>query len=208
DAVGPVEPSLKGIPDENVNRTSSLEGSASAMTDAGGSYAFTDEGGNVTLTPAAVRVMTDETECHASITAADATETAKGAIGLVTLTTNQRIAADVSNNGTVSSFDAALTAQKAVASPCLAYAFPVRTATGSDWAFRPVSRSYTPLTGAGEDYSFLGILYGDTTGNWTAPVLALSADEKRQAPSLETAAELALAESSIRVPATALESGT
>jgi hypothetical protein len=102
----------------------------------------------------------------------------------------------VSNNGTVSSFDAALTAQKAVASPCLTYAFPVRTATGSDWAFRPVSRSYTPLTGVGEDYSFLGVLYGDVTGNWTAPVLfAQSVDDKPQTPSLETA----MADASVRI---------
>ena len=206
--VGGAEPSLKGIPDENVTRTSSLEASASVPTDAAGSYSFTDEGGNVTLTPASVRVMTDETECHNSITAADATQTAQGAIGIVTLTANQRIAADVSNNGTISSFDAALTAQKAVAAPCLAYAFPVRTATGSDWAFRPVSRTFTPLTGAGEDYSFLGILYGDTTGNWTAPAFAQSMDEKTPAPSLEAAAETALAESTVRIPATALEAGS
>jgi hypothetical protein len=73
----------------------------------------------------------------------------------------------------------------------------VRTATGSDWAFRPVSRSFTPLTGVGEDYSFLGVLYGDVTGNWTAPVLfGQSAGDKAQAPSLETA----LAETSVLVP--------
>jgi len=197
DNVGPVEPSTKGIPSEGVSRNSSIEGVGSTSTDSSGNYTFTNEGGNVTLTPAAVRVMTDEAECHSSITAADATEISKASVGIVILTTNQRIAGDVSNNGAISSFDAALTAQKAVASPCLTYAFPVRTATGSDWAFRPVSRSYTPLTGIAEDYSFLGILYGDVTGNWIAPVLfGQSTDDKPQAPSLETT----MAEASMRIP--------
>jgi hypothetical protein len=205
DNIGPVEPSTKGVPNEDVSRTSTLEATSSASTNSSGDYSFLDEGGNVTLTPTQVRLMVDENECHTSITAADATQISKAAIGLVTFSTNQRIAGDTSNNGTVSSFDAALTAQKAVASPCLTYAFPVRTATGSDWAFRPVSRSYSPLTGIGEDYSFLGILYGDVTGNWTAPVLfAQSVDDKPKVPALETT----LAETSIRIPTTVFESGT
>jgi hypothetical protein len=195
--VGPVEPSTKPIPIQNVTRTSTLEATLVATTNSSGSYGFTNEGGDVTLTPEAVRLMTDESECHSSITAADSSEIAKGTVGIVTLTTNQRIAGDVSNNGTISSYDAALTAQKAVASPCLDYIFPVRTATGSDWAFRPVSRSYTPLTGVGEDYTFLGVLYGDVTGNWTAPVLfGQSANDKPKEPSLETT----MADTSLRIP--------
>jgi len=192
-----VEPSTKPIVGEDVTRVSSTESTQVSTSNSSGLYDFQDESGNISLTPNPVRVMTDEAECHNSITAADATEISKASVGIVILTTNQRIAGDVSNNGAISSFDAALTAQKAVASPCLTYAFPVRTATGSDWAFRPVSRSFTPLTGVAPDYSFLGILYGDVTGNWVSPVLfGQSTDDKAQAPSLETT----IAEASMRIP--------
>src|SRR5439155_26642235 len=83
------------------------------------------------------------------------------------LTDNQKIAVDVSNNGTVSAFDASLVAQRAVAASCTGFHFPVRDAHGSDWAFLPASKSFTPLHG-GEDYNFLGVLYGDVTGNWVS----------------------------------------
>ena len=195
--VGPVEPSTKPVVGQDITRLSSYEAVQVSTTNASGLFDFQDEAGNVSLTPTATRLMTDENECHNSITAADATQISKAAVGLVILTTNQRLAGDVSNNGTISSFDAALTAQKAVASPCLTYAFPVRTATGSDWAFRPVSRSYTPLTGIGEDYSFLGILYGDVTGNWVSPVLF---GQENDGVSKNPSAETTLAESTIRIP--------
>jgi len=80
----------------------------------------------------------------------------------------------VTNNGTITAFDAALVAQKAVAASCVNYHFPVRNATGSDWAFRPTSKNYTPLQG-GEDYNFVGVLYGDVTGNWAPPALFTAA---------------------------------
>src|SRR5262249_15541135 len=105
---GPSEPSTKPIPVQNVTRTSSFEPTSVATTSAGGNYTFTNEGGNVTLTPAQVRLMTNEDECHNSITAADAAQIAQASIGAVTLTANQSVAADVSNNGTITSFDAAL----------------------------------------------------------------------------------------------------
>ena len=163
------EPSTKPVAGVDVTRVSSFEPTATATTNASGVYTFTGEAGNITLTPSQIRLVATESECRAAITAADATEIAKASVSLVTLTPNQRIAADVSNNGAITSYDAGLTAQKAVAVSCIGYHFPVRNATGSDWAFRPVSRSFTPLVG-GEDYSFLGVMYGDVTGNWAPPV--------------------------------------
>ena len=163
-----VEPGTRPISGETVQRTSSVKPTAWSVTDASGEFSFTSEAGNITLTPTPIRLAT-EAECRAAITAADATEIARASIALVTLTANQTIAADVSYNGKVTSYDAALTAQKSVAVSCIEYHFPVRDATGSDWAFRPVSKSYTPLVG-GEDYSFLGIMYGDVTDNWSPPV--------------------------------------
>jgi hypothetical protein len=110
-------------------------------------------------------MMTDPAECLSAITAADATMMSRAAVRAIALTSNQAVAGDVSGNGRVTGFDAALTAQRALSSPpeqCLAYRFPVSV---HDWTFRPVERVFTPLQG-GEDYGFVGIVYGDVTGNW------------------------------------------
>ena len=178
------EPSTKPVPGEGVQRVSSIKGTATAFTNASGQYSFTNEGGNTTLTPQGL-LMTSESECRSAITSADASMIAKSAVFLLTLTPNQKVAGDVSLNGLVTAYDAALVAQKSVATACLGYSFPARLATGSDWAFRPVSKTFTPLMG-GENYDFLGILYGDVTGNWIAPALfaapAAAGDDEVSAP--------------------------
>src|SRR5262249_7160702 len=84
--VGPVEPSTKPIPIQNVTRTSTFEATSVATTNSSGNYSFSNEGGNITLTPAQVRLMTNEDECHNSITAADAAQIAQASIGTVTFT--------------------------------------------------------------------------------------------------------------------------
>jgi hypothetical protein len=170
DSVGSTEPSTKPVPGETIRRDRGGHPFATTLTDGSGQYSFPDEAGDITLTPQSLLEQT-ESSCHAAITAADATAVAKFTVLLISLTSNQRVAGDVSDNGTVSAFDASLIAQRSVAPSCVGYVFPVRTNTGSDWAFRPVARTFTPLTGVAEDYNFLGILYGDVTGNWTAPVL-------------------------------------
>jgi hypothetical protein len=170
DSILASEPSTKPVPGETIRRDRTGHPFTTDVTDAFGAYDFPDEAGNITLTPQPLLEAT-EASCYAAISAADATAIAKYTVLLITLTTNQLVAGDVSAFGGVSAFDAALVAQRAVAPSCVNYVFPVRTATLSDWAFRPVSRSFTPLTGVAEDYGFLGILYGDVTGNWTAPVL-------------------------------------
>ena len=170
DSVTSTEPSTKPVPGETVRRDRTGHPFTTDVTDAAGQYDFPDEAGNITLTPQPLLEAT-EASCHAAITAADATAIAKYTVLLIALTNNQKIAGDVSNNGGVTAFDAALVAQRSISGSCVSYAFPVRTATGSDWAFLPASRSFTPLTGVAENYNFLGVLYGDVTGNWTAPVL-------------------------------------
>jgi len=79
-----------------------------------------------------------------------------------------------------------------------------RINAGSAVTARPVTKSYTPLTGVGENYDFSGILYGDVTGNWTAPVLFSSEQDAAQAPTLETT----LAATSKRIPTPVLVSGS
>src|SRR5439155_14948597 len=166
DQTSSTEPSTKPVPSEPVQRTSTLEPTESSTTDTNGQYSFTNEGGNVSLTPQGL-LLTNDNECRAAITATDAAAIAQSAVLLTVLTSNQAVAGDVSNNGTVSAFDAALVSQRAVAASCKDYHFPVRDAHSSDWAFRPLSKSFTPLHG-GEDYNFLGVLYGDVTGNWVS----------------------------------------
>src|SRR5262249_7907416 len=155
DSSSSTEPSNKPVPGEDVQRDSNLEPTATHATDTNGQYTFPSDAGNVTLTPQA-HVLMDESECRSAITATDATQCARSSALLITLTANQKVAGDVSNNGVVTAFDAALIAQRSVAASCVNYHFPIRNMTGSDWAFRPVSKSFTPLHG-GEDYDFIGV---------------------------------------------------
>jgi hypothetical protein len=80
-------------------------------------------------------------------------------VGTGQLSTNQRIAAEVSGNGTISSFDAALIAQYVVGLP--------NPGNAGAWIFAPSSRSYATVGSlTGEDYS--AILIGEVSGNWNA----------------------------------------
>jgi len=73
------------------------------------------------------------------------------------------VVADVSGNGIISSFDAAMIA-KFVAGP--PYASPGIGSTGT-WKFLPASKNYASVTSSltGENYS--GLLMGEVSGNWT-----------------------------------------
>ena len=74
------------------------------------------------------------------------------------LTGSQFIVADVSGNGTLSSFDAGQIARYVAA-------VPGSGSTGT-WRFNPVNRMYPTITTniSGEDYSAL--LMGEVSGNW------------------------------------------
>jgi hypothetical protein len=169
----PVEPSTKPVGGEIVDYASDLAPTMqSNTTDVTGLFMFDAAAGNVSLTPRN-RLVT-EAECDAAITAFDAAEIATYTVGRVDLTPNQRIAAEVSNNGSITAFDAALVAIKAVARNCAGFAFPVETASGSNWAWAPPALNY-PLVGPVNDAEFLGILYGDVTGNWGLPIVFAAA---------------------------------
>ncbi len=147
-----------------------------------------------------------------AVTALDAAYVLQFVAGLRQFSGDQKIAADVTGNGSVSALDAARILQLQagllrrcsvtttaactadgdcpVGETCLSR-FPVAEACGSDWAFRPVpsptpnqtlvaaqisagtcqpgaiSYSSPVLPMSGQD--FIAILFGDTTGNWTAP---------------------------------------
>lgn len=97
----------------------------------------------------------------------------------------ERLACDVTGDGSVSSLDAARILEFVVSK---LERFPVAENCGSDWVFvpdpesapnqqvtspsiargecRPGSIAYQPLAGAAPNQDFLGVLFGDCTGNW------------------------------------------
>lgn len=98
---------------------------------------------------------------NAAITSYDAALIARYVAGLITLTPNQRLAADASGDGQITSYDAALVGNFGV-SWLLAHGL------AGTWQFVPANRIYVSITGdvAGENYT--AILIGDVSQNWTA----------------------------------------
>jgi hypothetical protein len=119
-----------------------------------------------------------------AVSSLDAVYISRHAIQAITLSRNQQIAADVTGNGQITSYDAAKVSQFAVE---LIDHFDAATSTGSDWKFlrcdhyvsadtqdcaNPVF-THAPLAGTAND-DFYAVLYGEVTGNWQ-PRTALAA---------------------------------
>lgn len=140
-------------PVSNVQLTGVGSPNVFTSSDANGNYVLTGFGASsYTVTPT-------KTDGINGITSFDAAKIAQHAAGAVILTGNQLIVADTSDNGQISSFDAALAARFVVGTQ------PAGS-TGT-WRFVPPNRSYGPVTGpiAGQDYTAL--LMGEVSGNWT-----------------------------------------
>jgi hypothetical protein len=167
------------VPGVDVQLISSNPGTG--VTDSAGNYGFSNAGvGNVAVRPA------KQGNFDTAITSLDATLILQAIVEITTLTPEQRLAGDVTGNGTISSLDATRILQFQAG---IITKFDAATACGSDWLFKPVP-SPTPgqiltqpsvvlgvcqpgqisLTGftppvTGRD--FQAILLGDVTGNWT-----------------------------------------
>lgn len=152
------------------NATVQLTGNAnqSYVSNVNGNYEFLDlASGNYLVTP------TKTNDTRNSITSYDASFILRYAVGALTLTPYQKIAADVSGNGDVTSYDASFILRYNVG---LITQFPI----GADWTFVPLdfpiddtnwstsprSRAYTPLQSDQLNQDYAGILYGDVSGNW------------------------------------------
>jgi hypothetical protein len=125
------------------------------LTDANGAYTVTGLGtGALTLQPSLPTLF----EVN-GITALDASLVLQAVLETATLNTNQTISADVSGNGSITPFDAALIARYAVGLPNTVYA--------GTWRFSPTQRNYASLPAdlTGQDFAL--ILMGEVTGNWT-----------------------------------------
>jgi len=126
-----------------------------------------------------------------AVSAFDAAQVLQHTVGIITLDANQQKAADVSNAGGVSAFDAALILQYTVG---IITSFPA-----GGWGFVPGSKSYAPLSSGLLNENYLGVVYGDVSGNWTGTTAALSKAE-HQAVQLVLAPLRLQDEKQLRVP--------
>lgn len=123
--------------------------------------------GNYTIQGAAIDeyVLTPSKEASDNgISAYDASFALQHDVGLITLTGNQALAADVNSNGYINSMDAAYILQKTAG--LISLPFP---GSGVVWKFNPASRNIPELTGNITTQDFTAILLGDISGNWLDP---------------------------------------
>jgi hypothetical protein len=120
---------------------------------------------SITNVPTAGYVMTPtKTNDVVEITGYDASLVLQAAAGLLVLSSNQVLAADVNRNGIVSSMDASYILEKSVG--LIEGAFP---GAGCFWEFTPAQRSYGALVSDLSGQDFTAILIGDVSGNWLPP---------------------------------------
>jgi len=105
------------------------------------------------------------------ITAFDASFVLRHDVGLITLSGNQALAADVNSNGEITAMDAAYVLQKSAG--LIGLPFP---GSGVAWKFEPASRNIPELTGNVTGQDFTAILLGDVSGNWSDPGEGLRED--------------------------------
>lgn len=114
------------------------------------------------------------------------------AVQIIQLTPYQMIAADVTGNGTVTAMDASYVLRYYVG---LISGFPVDEdwkfvpfsypINNSNWSTAPDSIRYQPLNADKADQDFVGMVYGDVSGNWSPispPMLARSNAQTKLVP--------------------------
>ncbi len=95
------------------------------------------------------------------ITAYDASLVLRSSVGLTTLTSNQRLAADVNRSGSVTALDAAYILERSVG--LISGRFP---GAGTYWDFVPAERTFADLASNRTGQDFTAVLIGDVSGNW------------------------------------------
>ena len=140
-------------------------GSATATTSQTGTYQLLSiPPGNYTLTPT-------KDDGVNGISEFDAARVLQNVVGLYGYNSYQEISADVSGNGASTSFDASLLLQYSVGLLTLPF-----SGVGKIWDFIPTGYTYSPLASDMANQNFVGILYGDVSGNWAAPSQSMKAD--------------------------------
>jgi hypothetical protein len=152
-----------------------------ALTSASGGFAFAEAAEEPrTLRPRRLG------GAEQGVSSLDAAWVSQERVGLRTFDAFQALACDVTGNGTISSLDAAQIKQLKLG---IIDRFVVAENCGSDWAFvpnpaaaanqspaqplittgacQPGAIAFTPLDPPAADQDFVGVLFGDCTGNWT-----------------------------------------
>lgn len=165
--------------------------SESARTGANGEFAFERvPGGSYALRPSKIGGL------GSAISALDAAQVLQVVGGRRTFDAVQELACDVTGNGSVSPLDAAWILQLKVD---LGGRFPAGEACASDWAFlpapaaaenqtiiqpavsvpvcRPGAVELSALASDAAEQDFLGVLFGDCSGNWQSDEVAIIQEE-------------------------------
>jgi hypothetical protein len=169
-----------GAPVPSATLTLSGASTRTATSNASGAYTFSG-------VPVGVWQLTPRKtgDLRTAVTSLDAAWILQAVAQLRTLDAQQRLAADVTGDGTISALDATLILQRAVG---LNTAFAAATACASDWLFVPNatvvpnqsvvppslgsgscvmgSLTYGPLAANATGQSFTAVLLGDVTANW------------------------------------------
>ncbi len=152
------------------NATMTLTGGATGSTltsngpvPAAGTYSFSNVAGNITDTPTRSATAND---ILAGLDSSDPSLISKRSVNLPPpFTPRQFKAGDVSANGTISAFDAALVSQRAVN---IITSFPALG--GASWFFDPINRALiVNFTPGPTNADFVGVEYGDVSMSWVGP---------------------------------------
>ncbi|MDM8521775.1 tandem-95 repeat protein [Desulfococcaceae bacterium HSG8] len=123
-------------------------------TDENGEYSFPDVSpGDHTLAPS------ESAPASVRPSATDASQIARHAAGSYELDEHQKLAADVTGNGTISGTDASFVAR------CAAGVIPAVNELGTAWKFDPPLLEVSPDTDL-ENQDFTGVMIGDVSGNY------------------------------------------
>ncbi len=171
------------VPNATVQLSGAIMRTTSTSTD--GAYRFASLPlGNVTVEPRKV----GDFGSPSGISSLDAAHVLQVIAGLRTFDARQRLACDVTGNGSLSPLDAVHILQLVAG---ILPRFTVATQCDSDWLFDPAPAAapnqrlitplistgtcrrgaiaYEPLAGAVVQQDFTAVLFGDCTGNWQPP---------------------------------------
>lgn len=145
--------SPRPVPNVNLSAVGSVN--VSTLTNVAGNYTLSGMGaGSYTVTPS------KSGDVNNAVSALDSALIAQLVVGMTTFDPNQTIVADVSGNGTITSFDAAMIARYTVALP--------NTGSAGTWRFTDASNFYPDVNSNIVD-NYSALLMGDVTGNWGTP---------------------------------------
>lgn len=116
-----------------------------------------------------------KTDATTSITAYDAALVLRHVSGTETLSGDAAISADVNQTVGISALDASLILQRSVGLISLPFADG-----GSIWGFEPSNYSFAPLSANQSERDFIGILFGDVSGNWGESSVLSSASTQEE----------------------------